>query len=157
MSERFKHTTPELSASERARADELLRNSNLPDESEMFSDYRGANNGAPEDFVDTEPDKFAWKDPVSSIMDYQVDTAQGILEGAPAKPVTPGKKDEFELPKIPVAADKKPELARPPQINTSTPEVRLDQRFSPIEVEKRRMQERETKKKKGFFARLFGG
>lgn len=112
----------------------------------------------PDDFVDTEPDKFAWKDPVSSIMDYQVGAAEKILEGAPATPVTPGKTDKFELPKISVATDKKPELARPSQINTTTPEVRLDQKFSPIEVEKRRMREREAKKnKKGFFARLFGG
>ncbi len=153
MSEKFKHTTPELSARERARAEELLQNSNLPNDSELFSDY-GV--GAPEDFVDTEPDKFAWRDPVSSIMDYQVTAAEGILKGAPANPVTPGKTDKFELPKIPVAADKKPELTRSHQTNT-TPEVRLDQRHSPLEVEKRRMQEREANKKKGFFTRLFGG
>lgn len=159
MKEGFKPTeTNELSPSELARAEELLRDSNLPSDTEMFADYAIAEGGGQKDFADTEPDKLAWRDPVSSIMDYQVDAAKEILEGAPAKPATPGKTDEFVLPKIAVQPGTKPELAKPQPEQSYANNVRLDEKNSPTGREKQRMLEREANKnKKGFFARLFGG
>lgn len=159
MSEKFKPELPnELSPSEQARANELLRDSNLPSENEMFADYTVEKKETSKDFADTEPDAFdklksGWND-FDSFHDSQNEAADSILGGAPAKPITPGKTDEFELPQIPVAADKKPELARPTQVET-TSGVRLDRNL-PLEAEKRRHEARQAKKNKGFFARLFG-